>query len=298
MKNILKVICLFLVIASLCSCTSLKSPEYETVDTTTSTTENQSSTEKPLTTDTIIVNFGDSIFGNFQDTQGSNKSISSMIADFTGATVYNCGFGGCKMAYYSGNTQQLFTMPKLADAIATDDYSLQEEAMSNWTDATFMHKQSFETLKNIDFSKVDIITISYGTNDYSVSIPIDNSSNQKDIYSFGGALRYSIEKIQKAYPHIKIFICSPTYRYWVNNGIYTDSNAVTNSNGNLLTDYVEISKKIATDYNLIYIDNYYDSGINEDNRTEYFSGNDTTHPNINGRKRIAENISRVLIENM
>ena len=50
-------------------------------------------------------------------------------------------------------------------------------------------------LKSIDFNDIDIITIEYGTNDFTGGVNIDNPNNSKDTSTFLGALRYSIEKI-------------------------------------------------------------------------------------------------------
>ena len=56
-----------------------------------------------------IVNFGDSIFGNYRDTSEDDKSISKMIAEQTDSICYNVGFGGCRMATHS-NYWDAFSM--------------------------------------------------------------------------------------------------------------------------------------------------------------------------------------------
>ena len=43
-----------------------------------------------------VVNFGDSIFGNFRD----SSSITQQIIDITSANVINCAFGGTQMSYH------------------------------------------------------------------------------------------------------------------------------------------------------------------------------------------------------
>ena len=322
LKRFISFACLLLCFSLLCSCfasvdnqetttsttvttslqeilsTTEEAEEETETGTATETTKTESTTqaienEKPKDK-TVIVNFGDSIFGNYQDLSGENQSISSMISDMTGATVYNCGFGGCKMAYATGNEHQLFSMVKLADAIASNDFSAQENAIPNWSGYAYYGKKSFETLKNIDFNEVDIITIAYGTNDFSIGIDLDNERKPYDIYTYGGALRYSIQKIKSAYPHLKIYVCTPIYRYWVNDGVITDSNTVKNADGNLLTDYVTLTKNISNELGVVCIDNYYNSGINAETRELCFSNGDTTHPNLYGRKLIAQNIVSVL----
>ena len=247
--------------------------------------------------DKVIVNFGDSIFGNYL----YPNDISTELAKLTDATVHNCAFGGCRMGYHTQSMYDAFSMYRLADAIATKDWSLQDNAISS---ANILNKQEhLDTLKSLDFNDVDIVTIAYGTNDcYSGSLATDNADNLYDTTTFGGALRYSIETLLNAYPHLKIFICSQTYRFWVDdNNVFTeDSDTKTSSKENTLTDFVEKTKEIAKEYKLPYIDNYYSLGINKFNKLNYFgipsgsSSIDGTHPILAGRRLIAAHIANEL----
>lgn len=110
-----------------------------------------------------IVNFGDSIFGNTRD----NTSVSSYLSQKTGAIVYNCGFGGCQMSKHSGNWD-LCSMYQLANDIKNEDFSgLVSATTTGWSGMPGYFVRTAELLsQKIDFSKVDFITISYGTNDY------------------------------------------------------------------------------------------------------------------------------------
>lgn len=242
-----------------------------------------------------IVNFGDSIFGNYQ----YPVDISTFIAEKTGATVYNCGFGGCRMGRHirtvaEGETVwDAFSMYRLADAITTGNFERQDDALSNteWTDKPDYFDNTIDLLKSIDFSKVDIITIAYGTNDFTGENALDDSENPTNTKTYGGALRYSVETILSVFPHIRIFVLSPTYRFWLANGTFdVDSNTKTNGRNNTLIDFVEMAKKIANEYCVSFIDNYYELGFNKFNRTIYFPTTDGTHPNETGRKLIADHI--------
>ena len=76
-----------------------------------------------------IVNFGDSIFGL---NSGTGTEVSAVLANITGATVYNSGYGGCRMASYlkaDGSINEpwdAFSMYRLVDAIVSGDFSYQE----------------------------------------------------------------------------------------------------------------------------------------------------------------------------
>ena len=234
-----------------------------------------------------IVNFGDSIFGKYRPP----KDISTFLANKTGATVHNCGFGGCTMGKHWSNVYDAFSMANLATAIASGDFSVQDVAITD-TSLPAYFADTLALIKSIDFNNVDIITIAYGTNDFGSGYAVDSVG---DIRSFGGALRYSIERILNAFPHIKVFVCSPIWRFWMNeSGEFvedSDTKVLTNTK---LTDYVSKAKEIANEYHLPFIDNYYELGLNKFNRMVYFPATDGTHPNEVGRNLIADHIASKL----
>ena len=239
-----------------------------------------------------IVNFGDSIFGN----RRPPNDISTEIARLTGATVHNCGFGGCRMSSHTQPTQfAAFSMYRLADAIANNDWTLQDTAVSQtgWGMPSYF-PEALTLLKSIDFSKVDIITIAYGTNDFASGKGLSDAENNKDTTTFAGALRYSIETLLGAYPHLKIFVCSQIYRFWLDdNGEFSADSDTKMFGGVKLTEYVAKTKEVAEEYHIPYIDNY-NIGMNKCNRSVYFSSTDGTHPIPAGCNLMAANIAKKL----
>lgn len=250
--------------------------------------------------DKKIVNFGDSIFGNARPPQ----DISTKLSEITGAIVHNCGFGGCRMGMHTQSIFDPFSMYRLAYSIANKDWTLQNAVISNSSLPTYF-VETLTLLKSIDFNTVDIITIEYGTNDFGDGLQpsgyktVDISNRFK---YYDGALSYSIETLLTAFPHLKIFLITPHYRFRMNsdNSFLDDSNTweVTSwvgSGGNhTLIDFVNAGKAVAKEYQVPVIDNYFDLGINKFNRTQYFPSNDGTHHNQNGRDLIAEHIAHVL----
>lgn len=240
-----------------------------------------------------IVNFGDSIFGNAQPP----VDISTYLAEKTGATVYNCGFGGCRMSQHV-SAWDAFSMYRLADSIANNNYTMQETALeSTEVDLPDRFTPSVERLKSIDFSKVDIVTIAYGTNDFTSNIAMDNEENPFDTTTLAGALRYSVEKLLTAYPNIRIFVLSTAYRFWIDtendNAFLYDSNTFTNTKNVKLLDYNAKLKEVAEEYNLPYVDDY-NIGISKHNRSYYFSATDGAHHLETGRKLIASHLAGAL----
>ena len=262
-----------------------------------------SNNESHLLLNKNIVNFGDSIFGATRPP----KDVSSFLQNITGSNVINAGFGGCRMGYHNESIYDPFSMYRLADSIYSNEWSLQENAIaSGLLPSDFAIK--VQILKQIDWTTIDIITISYGTNDFADGLqpwqtPEEQTQNPDGWNRYtSDALRYSIEKILSKYPNIKIFVLTPCYRFRMNSTgeFLDDSNTweVKSWTGNYSThtllDFVDAEKKVAKEYQLPVIDNYYDLGINKFNRTEYFPSTDGTHHNEKGRELIAKHIAKYL----
>lgn len=243
-----------------------------------------------------IVNFGDSLFGNFRDTNDTtDKSISKMIADATGATVYNGGFGGCRMAVNS-NFWDAFSMHSIADSIASGDWSLQDNALVSGSGTLPSYfAETVDMLEAIDFSEIDYITIGYGTNDYSGNIFVTGQettfTNEWDY--FKGALKYSIRTILNAFPNIRVVVISPCWRWFIENDAFaydSDDSQSENTRGYILPDYVDACKTVCEEYHIPYIDTYETLGFNEYTHLAYFPSTDGTHMNQAGRQLRADRI--------
>ena len=135
----------------------------------------------------------------------------------------------------------------------------------------------------------------YGTNDWAMDVKLDNSSNRHDQSTYLGALRYGINELQQAYPHLEILVAQPIL--WTMGSI--TSEAYNNSIGLKVRDYanglnntLNISVPVAQTYN---------KGITTSNYTNYFNTGDSsdgTHPNSAGNavigKLIANDFERLI----
>ena len=244
-----------------------------------------------------IVCFGDSIVGNFQPP----TDYPSMIANLTGAIVYNAGFGGCCM---SDNSQprSLFTMCRLADAIVAGDFSAQRSSGVSITYAGTSIDyvpERLDMLESIDWSEIDYILIAYGTNDWNSNYDLDDPNDPDATTSYIGAFRYSVEKLLTAYPNLKIMPITPLWRYWdtdtgLPSGVsdpYIDSNTYQKGTGYYLFDYGDALITAAAEYQIPVFDIYHNCMMNKFNRHEYFNINDGTHPKEAGREFMAQMIS-------
>lgn len=238
-----------------------------------------------------IVNFGDSIFGNTQD----STSVSSYIMEQTGAVVHNLGFGGCRMGTHHIEWDA-FCMYSLADAIVTADYAKQEKALAVGAGISPEYfVKTVALMKTIDFKNVDMITIAYGTNDYTAGVILDNEQDPFDVDTFMGALRYTLKRLMTAFPHLNILVLTPTYRFWTDEkGVFLEDSDTKMFNGQTLDAFVCAVRIVCHEYKTPYLDNYDDLGINRYNRDLYFRENDGTHLNAAGNRKLGYKIASQL----
>lgn len=237
---------------------------------------------EPLLAGRKIVVFGDSLIGMTRD----QTSVTAYAAEYTGARVYNVGFGGCRMAKHPTNGYAAFSMWALADAVATGTYTTQDAQASSGAD---YFAQQLAVLKGIDFGSVDTVVIHYGTNDFTGNVAIDNATDDDDTSTLCGALRYALRKIQTAYPKIRVFISLPIYRKWDSTGAET----YTNANGKKLREFCTALAGVADEFNCPCIDGYKALGINTANASAFLA--DGTHLNEHGRQAFGEYIGGCLI---
>ena len=247
-----------------------------------------------------IVCFGDSIFANYQ----KPYDIPSMLEAITGATVYNAAFGGCCMSD-NNQTRKLFTMCRLVDAIVAGDFTAQKNSGVSITYAgTSINyvPDRIAMMESIDWSQIDCITISYGTNDWNSNYALDNENDPDDTTTYLGAFRYSVEKLLTAYPNIKILPITPLWRFWDTNtglpsevqGDYIDSNTYIKGTGYHLWEYGDALMEAAKDYQIPVFDIYHVCMMNKFNRHQYFETTDGTHPKLDGRNMMSGMIAGYL----
>lgn len=238
----------------------------------------------------VCVCFGDSVTGNM----ASPYDYPTILAEETGMTVVNGGFGGCRMTdTHPTAAYAAFSMVKLADAVDTGDWSLQDTNVSGLSTTTH-GVEHLAALKDVNWSKVDFVTIAYGTNDIQSAIGIDNSSNPLDTTKYLGALRYTITKILTKYPHIKMLLLTPIYRYWNDDDIDSDSK-MFNGGTQHFTEWGDGLLKVAEEFKIPAVDMYRTLGFNSITRVHYFPANDGTHPNAKGLALMGGKIAAKLL---
>ena len=165
-----------------------------------------------------------------------------------------------------------------------------------------------ENMKALDLKALDYVSIWFGTNDFTSKVALDNPEDLYDITTFGGALRYSLDKLFSANPDLKIMLITPMYRdrqsKTSDDPLITDgknSDDYPNGAGVYLTEYGDKIKEIAAGYgqNGKVLDMYEKSGINRYNHQKYFY--DGLHPSSStgsiGNRLLGSKFSDFIVRN-
>lgn len=246
--------------------------------------------------ETTIVCFGNAPFADDRD---SSDNLANMIAEKTGATVYNCAISGSYLAaenytldpsYRPIDAYNFYWLTQLA-AKNPIQYR-HEQAAEMLRDKTPPEaKEVYDTIWNIDFNEVDIIAIMYDASDYLIGHDMYNDENPTDIEQFTGNLEAGIEVIQETYPWIRIIVMSPTYAYAVDEeGNYVSSDKYTYG-WDVLSTYAIKQQQSCSRRSVTFIDHIYGT-INEDNADDYLI--DNLHLNVVGRELVADRFVEAL----
>ncbi len=242
---------------------------------------------------TTIVAFGNAPFADDRD---SEDSLANIIAEETGATVYNLAFDNSYMrslTYYLRPEED--PMIGFSFYWLTTAFCLRYESVLDAYNQLFEQRSAdlpagtetiFRHMMAIDFNKVDVITIMYDATDYLMGSPIFNGDNPTDINTFTGNMEAGIELIQQTYPHIRIIVLTPTYAHALDeNGNYVSSNIYKYGNQDVLASYV--LKQVESCYHrqVSVVDNFYGT-IYEEIADKYLI--DHLHLNVDGRRLVAQ----------
>ena len=247
----------------------------------------QGQTEQPKTN---IVMLGDSITMGY----GRNIKIPNIVSQEIERSVQNAGYGSTTAALHPSKPEiRKIGFTKLVDSITSGNWT--EALNADFSGITYAtptaYKQSLTDLSKINFNDIESVIIMYGTNDWAMDVKLDNANDMYDQSTYLGALRYGVNKLQQAYPHLEILVSQPIL--WTmgamnsenyNNGI----GLKVKDYANALNNSLNMGTPIAQVYN---------RGITTSNYGQYFPSNDGTHPNDDGNsvigKLIASEFTRV-----
>ena len=242
-----------------------------------------------------VVCFGDSILGNIPNEEPSN--ISNVVADKTQLKVLNAGFGGCQMSEHAREWDTL-SFYNLSACIEKDSFITITSVIPTWHDMPSYFPSKVDQLETVDFRKVNVVTVSYGTNDYREGDELDNEIDPYDTKTVCGALRVGVEHLRSVNPNLIIIVTTPIYRWFMDESFeYVCDSDIKDWGGGTLIDYNEALIRTCKELGVVCLDLYNGTGINRSNYKDFFDYEDGTHPNAAGRVLIGELIADAINSN-
>ncbi|MER9445722.1 GDSL-type esterase/lipase family protein [Mesorhizobium sp. M0340] len=231
----------------------------------------------------IGAHFGDSII---ESVIWPGITPTAKIAQRTGMTITNCGGGGTRMANHATNYDK-FSFYRLADAIASGDFS-QQIAAATLIGGTFPAIAA--RMASVDYSLLDYLIPSFGTNDFTGAGPTCPIGTNADITgaTFKGAINYGIQTIMTARPNLKLIFTTPIWRT-------LDSTA--GGAGSQLIDYANAMLEVCALNRVPVVDLYRRFIINQFNYVHWMGPGDGTHPNNLGQDLIGGMMAAGLFDN-
>ena len=238
-----------------------------------------------------LVTFGDSVFGEVRDETAIPEQISRLL----GMSCYNAAFGGTRMAradleHRLDYAKDSLCMVGLMKSLWADDFGVQQTVRIRESSTEYF-EETVDGLAAIDFSRVELVLIQHGLNDYYSGTVISNEDDPYDEYTFAGALRTSLSILREKYPDLRIVIVTPTYTWYKQDGLTCEERDIGYG---LMEDYVAAELAVAEEFGVEVIDLYHDFLPHEKWEDWELYTRDGLHPNEAGRALIAERIAEEL----
>ena len=248
---------------------------------------NNSTPPLPMTGKNILF-LGDGFIAENKGDDG----IAALVGDITDANIYNCTISGSTAGLNKNSVMKAFSLPALADALASKDFSRQTAALANLssTDEYSDIAESINTLKSLSIYDINCIILSYGYQDYENGTALSDEDYATN--GFSGALGYSIAKLYSVTSSAtRIYVSTAAYRVCEDG---SNSDNAKNSAGLTLEDYVDSCRDVAWDFKMTNIDNYNGLGINSLNAKYFYDDGEYNLLNAKGRKLVAKNIANII----
>ena len=243
-----------------------------------------------------IVFLGDSNIA--YDIEG--KTIPHRVEERFECDVYNCAVGGTTATKtntlnYVDKSFDLLCLYNITKVMDTEDHQPLMDFFAETTVNEQLGTGKMQMLVNIKYEEVDYIIISYGLNDYTMGCAI-SGEDQYDETTYEGALRCSVERLQRICPNATIIVSSITYCAFSENGKLAEDGYERNWGGGYINDYRDAAERVASEYeNVIFMDNLELLEIDKTNCAEYI--HDEMHLNSAGQEKYADCLVEIIKEN-
>ena len=240
--------------------------------------------------DKKILAIGDSI--TFGVGSGGTGGYPEVLANISGATVYNAGIGGTRLTniQITSTPAEVYLSQlnavKMAEAIATGYWNdiIDAATALDAIDHTAKAMISVNRVKNLLIKDIDMVIISSGTNDLNKSTTgVKTSIDDSTIY---GAINKISSHILSAKKSMKILICQPIVRWFDystqhgNIAYWSDNYESPEIPGRTLATLSNDISDAAKWQHLNVANLYWELGWNTNNYSIFTA--DGTHPNQTG----------------
>lgn len=238
-----------------------------------------------------VIALGDSVIGKERE----GEAVHAYFEEYCGLTMLNAAFGGncASMGENAGRYsyhEESLSLCALTEAICLRDFGVQKADMAANPLRAWYFEDALDGLAGADFGQADMLLLEFGVNDYTAGRKTDNPKNPLDVRTYGGALRYAIERFQETYPDLEIILVTPAFCRIVDR----ENCLKEDFGGGTLDEYADKEKEIAEEYGLEVIDVFYGIGFDDENIMDYTE--DGMHLDDTGRQVYARFLAEKIEE--
>ena len=242
---------------------------------------------EPTGSELQIVFLGDSIFDNSRDGTG----IPYLTSVQCEADVSNLAIAGTSATPEYGESMENaeWTSRSLVGVVKALKGEISTDVFAGTRTKDILDN------KDIDWANTDYFVVEYGINDFFRAMPLDNTDQRFDLYTYAGALRYAVSNLKELGTDATIILCGPNYaRFFNDEGwMIGDGNSLNTGHGTLF-DYKGICEYVAKEYDVEFFDAYMDLGIDGYTAEEYLE--DGVHMTAAGRQLYADALAQMILK--
>ena len=225
----------------------------------------------------------------------TDKGLANLIAEKTGATVYDASFPNSSAAYKNFPIDVYYPMdhyslPSIACCLLEKNFYTLNSAKEYMEDPS-QYQPGIDALEAVDMNAIDVVIVMYDSTDYNRGTPCCNDAVDDDVQAFTGGITFFLKMVNQYWPHIRTFVMTPTYAQYMDENGELFSGTTKDIGNGALPYYVQREIDATVSCGCSVIDNYYGT-INESNYEEYLS--DHMHLNDKGREKVADRISKII----
>ena len=228
-----------------------------------------------------------------------NANVVRFAEQILRCDCFNLGIGGGRMSFSALRNKDLHNV---LDGVLDNNWQVVDEAIytGDTTGCNVSKEEEYTRFKEYKNSyglfNIDFILIAYGFNDWNGEVLLDNEQDELDKSTILGALRSAINRIQTALPRTKLYVVTPSYAHFTNNGSVIDTDTVPNDNGDYLWQVGDEIEKVCKAYHIPCLHQYYSNNVNSNTYTTYLDSGGI-HRQVFGYQVLGEQYAKFIMSN-